>query len=48
MMSNSHGFWQELMTTDTAVSRSWDAQDTGMPGMSYTLFKAGETSVGGM
>jgi uncharacterized protein len=57
MMSNSHGkfVWYELMTTDTAGAEAfyrgvigWDAQDAGMPGMSYTLFKAGETSVGGM
>jgi uncharacterized protein len=43
------------MTTDTAGAGAfyrdvigWDAQDAGMRGMSYTLFKAGETSVGGM
>jgi len=56
-MSNSHGkfVWYELMTTDTAGAEAfyrgvigWDAQDSDMPGMSYTLFKAGETSVGGM
>jgi uncharacterized protein len=56
-MSNSHGkfVWYELMTTDTAGAESfyrdvigWGAQDAGTPGMSYTLFKAGETSVGGM
>lgn len=56
-MSATHGkfVWYELMTTDTAGAEDfyrdvigWGAQDAGMPGMSYTLFKAGETSVGGM
>lgn len=56
-MSDSHGkfVWYELMTSDTAAAEpfyrdvvGWNAQDAGMPGMSYTLFKAGEMSVGGM
>jgi predicted enzyme related to lactoylglutathione lyase len=43
------------MTPDTAAAEKfyrnvvgWGAQDAGMPGMSYTLFKVGETAVGGM
>jgi predicted enzyme related to lactoylglutathione lyase len=42
-----HGnfFWYDLMTTDTAAAKSfyggvlgWGAQDSGTPGMNYTLF----------
>ena len=56
-MSNPQGnfVWYELMTTNTAAAETfyrnvmgWSARDAGMPGMSYTLFGAGETSVGGM
>lgn len=53
----AHGIfcWNELMTRDTekagkfyAELLGWEPADSGMPGMQYTLFKVGETSVGGM
>lgn len=56
-MSDSHGkfVWYELMTTDTAAAErfyrsviGWDAHDSGMPGMAYTLFAAGMTDVAGL
>lgn len=56
-MSNrqSNFVWYELMTTDTAAASAfygqvvgWTAKDAGMPDMSYTIFSAGENSVGGM
>lgn len=47
--------WSELMTTDTGKAAAfyagllgWNAKDSGMPGMDYTLFQAGEEQVGGM
>jgi predicted enzyme related to lactoylglutathione lyase len=47
--------WYELMTTDTAAATAfyenvvgWRAQDSGMPGMAYTLLFAGESPVGGL
>jgi len=52
-MAISYGY--ELMTTDTAAAEDfyrgvigWGAEDAGMPGMYYTLFRSGETSVAGM
>jgi len=47
--------WYELMTTDTKAAETfyrnavgWSAADSGMPGMSYTLFSFGETPVAGL
>jgi predicted enzyme related to lactoylglutathione lyase len=47
--------WHELMTIDAAAATAfytdvvgWAAQDSGMPGMAYTLLRAGETSVAGL
>jgi predicted enzyme related to lactoylglutathione lyase len=56
-MPSAHGkfVWYELLTLNTAAAEAfyrsvigWGVQDAGVPGMSYTLFKAGETSAGGM
>ena len=59
-MSNekpAHGTfcWNELVTRDTAGAEKfytellgWKAVDGGMPGMKYTLFKAGDKDAGGM
>jgi uncharacterized protein len=56
-MSSSHGkfVWYELMTTDTKPAQGfycsvmgWNARDSGMPGMSYTILSAGESGVGGL
>ena len=56
-MSDAQGrfVWYELMTSDTAAAKTfysavvgWSAQDAPMPGMTYTLLKAGETQVGGL
>jgi predicted enzyme related to lactoylglutathione lyase len=56
-MSNSHGrfVWYELATTDTEAAKTfygntlgWGTQDAQMPGMTYTLFTAGETPVSGL
>ena len=56
-MSGFHGrfVWYELMTTDTAAAKAfygevvgWGAQDSGMPGMDYSLFTAGDAHVGGL
>lgn len=56
-MSGFHGrfVWYELMTTDTAAAKAfygevvgWGAQDSGMPGMDYSLFTAGDAQVGGL
>ena len=53
-MAKSEGrfVWYELMTTDTQAAKGfytkvvgWGAQDASMPGMSYTMFTAGETPV---
>ncbi len=53
--SSSKFVWYELMTTDLAGAEKfyrdvigWDAQDSGMPGMSYTILSAGTTRIGGM
>lgn len=47
--------WNELMTRDTAAAGKfysellgWKTADSGMPGMNYTLLKAGEKDAGGM
>jgi len=47
--------WYELMTNDPAASTEfyrkvfgWDFKDSGMSGMSYSIFSLGETSIGGM
>jgi len=56
-MANAHGrfVWYELMTTDMEAARTfyddvvgWGTQDASMPGMAYTLFTAGGTSVSGL
>jgi uncharacterized protein len=56
-MAKSEGrfVWYELMTTDTQAAKGfytkvvgWGAQDASMPGMSYTMFTAGETPVSGL
>lgn len=52
-----HGFfcWNELMTRDLEGAKKfytkllgWEAADSGMPGMDYTLWKVGGKDVGGM
>ncbi|TXL81695.1 VOC family protein [Vineibacter terrae] len=47
--------WYELMTTDTEAAKAfygkvvgWGTQDMPMPGMTYTMFTAGETPMGGL
>ena len=47
--------WYELMTTDTAAAPKlyagvvgWRAEDSGMPGMDYTLFHSGDSMVAGL
>src|SRR5260370_16097859 len=56
-MANSHGrfVWYELMTTDMEAAKAfyadvmgWGTQDASVPGMAYTLFTAGGTSVSGL
>ena len=56
-MANAHGrfVWYELMTTDMEAAKAfyaevigWGTQDASMPGMAYTLFTAGGTSVSGL
>ena len=56
-MANAHGrfVWYELMTTDMEAAKTfyadvvgWGTQDASMPGMAYTLFTAGGTSVSGL
>jgi uncharacterized protein len=56
-MVDSHGrfVWYELMTTDMEAAKAfyakvvgWGTRDASMPGMAYTLFTAGETSVSGL
>jgi uncharacterized protein len=43
------------LTTDTKAAQGfycdvvgWNARDSGMPGMSYTILSAGESGVGGL
>lgn len=47
--------WYELMTSDLKAAEAfytstvgWTAADSGVPGVSYTLFKAGETPAAGL
>lgn len=47
--------WYELMTSDVPAAQAfygsvlgWTAKDSGMPGMTYILFHAGENGVGGL
>jgi predicted enzyme related to lactoylglutathione lyase len=56
-MANSQGrfVWHELLTTDTNAAKTfygkvvgWGAQDMPMPGMTYTMWMAGQTPVGGL
>src|SRR5262249_60250690 len=56
-MANSHGrfVWYELMRTDMEAARAFSAeavgggtQDASTPGMAYTLFTAGGTSISGL
>lgn len=56
-MADSTGFfvWYELMTTDVAAAKrfygsvvGWKTEDMPMPGMTYTLAKAGDTQVAGL
>lgn len=53
--ANSLFVWYELMTTDPAAAQAfysqvigWQAADSGMPGMSYTLLSAGPHQVAGL
>jgi predicted enzyme related to lactoylglutathione lyase len=56
-MSATHGsfVWYDVMTTETKAAESfyravmgWDAKDSGMPDVSYTLLSMGPTMVGGL
>jgi predicted enzyme related to lactoylglutathione lyase len=56
-MVSSHGrfVWYELTTTDMEAAKAfyaevvgWGTRDASMPGLAYTVFTAGEASVGGM
>ena len=47
--------WYELLTSDPAAAAKfygevvgWDARDSGMPGMDYTIFNSGERGVAGL
>ena len=47
--------WYELTTTDTAAAQAyyhkvfgWEARDSGLPGMAYTLLSASSFDIGGM
>ncbi len=47
--------WCELMTTDVAAAKAfytklfgWDTEDMSMPGMTYTVVKAGGRGIGGI
>jgi hypothetical protein len=47
--------WNELMTRDLKTAAKfysevvgWQATDSGMPGMDYTIFKAGDKQAAGM
>ena len=47
--------WYELMSSDVAAAKAfyanvvgWKTEDMPMPGMTYTLLRAGDTQVGGM
>ncbi len=54
-MSAAHFVWYELMTPDATAAAAfyakvvgWDAQDSGLPGMAYTLLKVGDAQVAGL
>jgi uncharacterized protein len=54
-MSAAHFVWYELMTADAAAATAfyteavgWKAEDSGMPGMAYTLMKVGDAQVAGV
>ena len=56
-MPSSHGtfVWYDVMTSDTKAAESfyhevigWDAKDSGMPDVSYTLLSMGPAMVGGL
>jgi uncharacterized protein len=56
-MASLHGrfVWYELMTTDVKAAADfyanvvgWTAHDVSLPAMPYSVFKQGETSVGGL
>ena len=56
-MSKGHGMfvWYDVMTTDTKPAQSfyhdvigWNADDSGMPDRSYTIFSMGPTMIGGL
>ena len=54
-MPASRFVWHELMTTDVAAAAAfypavvgWRAQDSGMPGVDYTLMMVGPAQVAGM
>lgn len=47
--------WCELMTTDVEAAKAfytklfgWDTEDMSMPGMAYTVVKAGGNGIGGI
>lgn len=47
--------WCELMTTDVEAAKAfytklfgWDTEDMKMPGMTYTVVKAGGSGIGGI
>lgn len=47
--------WCELMTSDVAAAKAfygklfgWDTEDMSMPGMTYTVVKAGGGEIGGI
>lgn len=54
-MTTPHFVWYELMTSDVAGAAAfysgvvgWQAEDSAMPGVDYTLLKVGDARVGGM
>ncbi|MCW4116326.1 VOC family protein [Aurantimonas sp. MSK8Z-1] len=54
-VTNGKFVWYELMTSDAAAATAfyrntigWEARDSGMPGVSYTLLAAGGRDVGGL
>jgi predicted enzyme related to lactoylglutathione lyase len=54
-MSNGNFCWYELMTTDPVAAAAfytnvvgWRAEDSGLPGMDYTIVRMDETGIGGI
>jgi uncharacterized protein len=54
-MSAAHFVWYELMTAEASAAIAfyteaigWKAEDSGMPGMAYTLLKVGDAQVAGL